>query len=147
MGDQLTEHASRLRTVAARARLLGEQTSTLEYELRAWERRVGRARRAGDPELLEAAAKMAGRVGGQLDAARHELAARLDDEIAIREVLLEQRCHWLRMLDDAQRLGLDVSGCVTTIDLSVPPPPDSDGLPDDEEREFVARVIDGMAVH
>lgn len=144
LGAQLTEAATALRVTAQRARLLSERVDYLRAESAAWERRIERAWESEDGELIIAAAKMAGRVQGELEAARVELDEKLAAEISMREMLITERSNWFRLLEEAQRLGHDVSGCMTTIDLSRPPPPDDDGLPDDEEREFVGRIIDRM---
>lgn len=143
---QLDGAAGELRTVAARARLLDRRARELREEAQHWEARLQRARAFGDDELMVAAARMAGRTQGQFQAAEAELTDCLDAEAALRAGLSEERRRFHRMLEQARGIGLDVSDCLLHIDLTAPPPDDLD-LDEDEEREFVARVIDGLHVH
>ncbi len=143
-GQQLTEQATALRETAARARVLDARAQALGHEARAWTLRLDRARGRGVTELVEAAALQLGRSQGQLEAALHERDLLLDEELRTRRVLVEQRTEWLRLVGEAQRMGHDLSSVVTHIDLTAPPPVAEDLLPDDEERDFVARAIDGL---
>lgn len=145
--DELTAAAAALRATAQRAVLLQLRTEELVGEGQSWERRLERARRTGDPELIEAAARMAGRVLGQLEVAREELAVCLADEAELHAVLVEERRRWMRLVEEADRMGLNTSGCLLHLDLTRPPPPADAGLPDDEEREFVARLIDRSSLN
>lgn len=145
-GEQLAQASTELRSTARRAVLLQQRADLLDGERMAWERRVSVARLSGDFDLMAAAAKMAGRVEGQLLAARTELDECLGEEIELRRELLRQRAHWLGLVESAERLGLDVSGCLLTIDLSRPEPP-PDPSESDGEREFVARLIDRAEVN
>jgi hypothetical protein len=142
LGEQLSDGAGKLRETALRARTLSARVDFLSAQVAAWERRIDRASKISDPNVMVAAAKMAGRVGGQLEAARAELADKLDAEFALREILIENRKHFFRLATNLERDGYDASSCMTTIDLSRPPPTDDDGLPDDEEADFVAQLID-----
>lgn len=142
VGEQLSHCAGTLRETAARARTLSARIEYLTAESAAWERRLRRARQLGDEKLLEAAAKMCGRVSGELAQASAELKEKLDDEMAMRERLIQYRKRFFGLANEIERMGHDASSCMTTIDLSRPPPTDDDGLPDDEERDFVARLID-----
>lgn len=144
MGEQLTEQATALRETAARARLLDARAQALGREVGAWRRRLARARARGIPELSEAAATQLGRAEGQLDATVSERDRLLGEELRARRTLVEYRRRWLSIVAEEQRLGNDTSEIVTHIDLTAPPPVAEDLLPDDEERDFVARAIDGL---
>lgn len=85
-----------------------------------------------------------GRAEGQLDAAVRERDLLLGEEHATRQVLIEQRQRWLGLIAESQRMGRDLSSVVTHIDLTAPPPAAEDLLPEDDERDFVARAIDGL---
>lgn len=146
-GAQLTDAAGELRVTAARARLLDAQVQSLDIEVAGWRRRLDRLRGCGVVDLVEEAARMLGRVEGQRDAARAERDKLLGEEISKRRSLADQRQTWLTMVAEGQRMGHDMSTVVTHIDLTAPPPAEDDGLPEDEEREFLARAIDGMALH
>jgi hypothetical protein len=91
-----------------------------------------------------AAAVQLGRAEGQLEAAVRERDLLLGEEFGLRRMLIEQRQRWLRLIAEQQRMGHDTSSIVTQIDLTVPPPAAEDLLPEDEERDFVARAIDGL---
>lgn len=145
--EQLDDVAGQLRSVAARGRVLSGQAAELRAEAKRWEERLARARAFGDEELMVAAARMSGRVEGQARAAERELADCLAAEGRLRGALSEHRRAFARMLDLAQSLGLDVSNCMLHIDLTLPPPDTPPEPGEDEEREFLARVVDGLNVH
>lgn len=139
---ELAHGATELRALAMRAVIMQARVEALQVEAQAWELRLARAHRLGNQDLMIGAAKMCGRVAGELDAARRELVTKLDDEIALRWVLVEQRRKWMMLAEKAETNGLDISTCLLHIDLSRPEPPDDIGMHIDEEREWIARVID-----
>lgn len=146
MAEQLNEKASRFRTVSSRAVLLEQRIAVLETDSVAWERRAEKVTETCDPELAANAARICGRLEGQLQETRAELAVLQNDEAFLRDLLTRERKAFAEHLDLARQLGHDVSGCLLYIDLTRPEQV-ADIEIDDEERSFVARVIDGAGVH
>ncbi len=144
LAEQLNEKAGRFRTVAARAVLLEQRIEFLEVDSRAWERRA----RAAQPELAADAARICGRLEGQLQESRAELATLHADEAHLRNLLTSERARFAALLSQARQLGHDVNGCLLYVDLTRPERPvDETLLADDADREFVARVIDQRGIH
>lgn len=144
--EELSAAATDLRAIALRAVVLEQRASELGDEFEAWQRRLERAQYHPDPGVPVVAARIVGRVEGQLQVTRRELAVCLEEEIALRTTLIDRRRHWLRLIEENQALGLNVSSALLHIDLSRPEPPAPEPN-DDPEREFVARLIDGAPVH
>ncbi len=144
--EQLNEKASRFQAVAGRAALLEQRIGFLEVDLRTWEERSRLVRSRGRPELLVDVARICGRLEGQLQEARAELAIVTSDETHLRNLLTAERKRFADQLEQARALGHDVSSCLLYIDLSRPPVPADLALADDD-RDFVARVIDSAVIH
>ncbi len=144
LAEQLNDKASRFRTVAARAVLLEQRIELLEVDSRAWE---ARAKAVHDAGLSSEVARVCGRLEGQLQAARTELAALHTDEAHLRSLLTDGRRAFAELVDQARSLGHDVSGCLLYVDLTRPECPADDSLLADEDRAFVARVIDSQVIH
>lgn len=146
LADQLNEKASRFRAVSARAVLLEQRIGFLETDWKTWDRRVRDVAR--NPALLASAARCIGRVEGQLQETRGELAMLQADEVALRALLTTGRDDFSRLIDRLRALGHDVSNCLLYVDLTRPEcPADEDLLADDADREFIGRVIDAAGVH
>jgi hypothetical protein len=145
LAEQLNEKATRFRTVAGRAVLLEQRIGFLETDWKSWERRAKGAR--SNPDLAADAARCLGRVEGQLQEARAELATLHSDEAHLRNLLSSGRSEFAQLIEQARGLGHDVSECLLYVDLTRPEcPADEELLADDGDR-FVARVIDSTVVH
>jgi chromosome segregation ATPase len=146
LADQLNEKATQFRDVSSRVVLLEQRIGFLETDWKTWERRMRGA--AHEPSLLASVARCLGRVEGQLQEARAEVATLQAEEMALRSLLTHGREEFARLLRRARALGYDVSSCLLYIDLTRPEcPADDELLADDADRDFVARVIDGAGVH
>lgn len=145
MAEQLNDNARRFRETAGRVVLLEQRVGFLETEESGWAERVRSASR--DPELAREAARISGWVGGQLAAARTELRVQLIEEREFRQTLTSGRKRFSDELEKLRAMGHDVSGCLLYIDLSRPDCPADETLLADEDRSFVARVIDNAGLH
>lgn len=145
--EQLNQKATRYRAVAARAVLLEQRISQLETDSATWEQRAENAAQRGIPELTVDVTRICGRIEGQLQETRGELAVMQADEIHLRKLLSDSRHEFAKQLEGARELGHDVSGCLLYIDLTRPECPADEELLADDGRDFVARVIDGPGVH
>lgn len=146
LAEQLNEKAGRFRTVAARAVMLEQRIEFLEVDSRTWEQHARAA--MGRPELHAEASRVCGRIEGQLQEARAELATLHADEAHLRNLLTTERGRFSALLGQARQLGHDVNGCLLCVDLTRPAcPADETLLADDADREFVARVIDQSGIH
>ena len=146
MAEQLNDAARRFREAAGRAALLEQRVGFLETEEAGWRDRV-RSAAERDPELATDAARIFGRVEGQLVAARAELRTH---ELEERELGLTLTTYRKRFADELERvrgLGHDVSGCLLYVDLSRPGCAADETLLADDDRDFIARVIDSPGLH
>lgn len=145
LAEQLNEKATQFRTVAGRAALLEQRIEFLEVDSRTWEKRAAAVR--GRADLAQEAARICGRLEGQLQEARAELATLAADEAALRNLLTDGRRSFADLVERARRQGYKVDDCLLYIDLSRPDCPADDALLADEDRAFVGRVIDAAGVH
>ena len=142
----LNERAARFRDVATRATLLRERVGMLAGDLAAWERRVQATR--DDPRFALEATRICGRLEGQLQETNIELGQLESEEAGLRTLLTRQRGDFVRLVERAKALGYDVSECLLYIDLSAPERVADVSVLVEEDRDFVARVIDSSgAVH
>lgn len=145
--EQLNALATRFRTAAERSVLLEQRIDQLEGDSVRWERRAAARAAARDPELAADVARICGRIEGQLQESRAELANLLADEKHLRALLTEQRQPFVEQLERCRAFGDDVSGCLLYIDLTRPDRVADLELLADDGRDFVARVIDADGVH
>lgn len=145
LAEQLNDKAARFRSVTERAVLLEQRIEFLVADSRTWERRAVAV--AGQPELASEVARVCGRLEGQLHSARAELASALADETHLRSLLTTERRRFAELVEQARRLGHDVSECLLYVDLTRPGRVADLGLLADDEREFIARVIDQAGIH
>lgn len=143
LAELLNDKAARFRTVAARAVMLEQRIEFLETDSKAWERRA----RQAQPELAADAARICGRLEGQLQESRAELGTLRADEAHLRNLLAAERNRFAALLGEARELGHDVNGCLLYVDLTRPECPSDDTLLADDGRDFVARVIDQRGIH
>lgn len=147
LAEQLNEKATRFRTVAGRAAMLEQRVGFLETDLKTWERRARAVRERRQLELLLDAERICGRIEGQLQEARAELAVLAADETHLRGLLTDERRRFADLLRETRELGHDVSECLLYVDLIRPEPLADLALCADDDREFVARVIDSSGLH
>lgn len=140
LARRLNECAARFRDVATRAAILRERVAVLAGELTAWQRREAAAR--DDVRFAVEAARICGRLEGQLQESSVELGQLEAEEASLRALLTRQRADFVRMLEWARKLSLDVSECLLYIDLSAPERVADVSVLADDDRDFVARVID-----
>jgi chromosome segregation ATPase len=145
LAEQLNEKAARFRTAAARAALLEQRIEFLETDSKTWERKAVAVR--GRPELVSEVERICGRLEGQLQEARAELATLCADEAHLRNLLTDGRRSFADLVEQARRHGHKVDDCLLYIDLSRPDVPADDTLLADDDRVFVARIIDAAGVH
>ncbi len=144
LAEQLNDKAARFRTVAGRAVMLEQRIEFLETDSRTWEQR---ARVARGTEMAADVTRICGRLEGQMQEARTELVKLQSDEQHLRGLLTSGRAAFADLLDQARRLGHDVSGCLLYVDLSRPVCPADESLLADDDRTFVARVVDSVGIH
>jgi hypothetical protein len=126
--------------LSQRIEVLGTESD--QWELRAQSQAVQR-----DPDLARDVARICGRIEGKLDSARSERVLLELEERLLRDMLVYERRRFMELLEDAQALGVDVSRCLLTIDLTRPEPPADPATIPEDEADFVARVVDSRAVH
>ena len=143
----LNEKATRFRTVSGRIVLLQQRIEQIETDSRTWERRAEVIRGRGDPELVADAERICGRLDGQLQESRAELATLESDEAHLRAILTDGRARFADLIGQCRELGLDVSECLLYIDLTRPDRVADTDLLADDEADFLGRVIDGSRVH
>lgn len=146
MAEQLNDNARRFRETAGRVALLEQRVGFLETEGASWAERV-RSTTDRDQELAREASRLCGIVEGQLMATRNELRLQLIEEREFRQTLTGGRKRFVDLLEQTRALGHDVSGCLLYIDLSRPDCPADETLLADDDRAFVARVIDNAGLH
>lgn len=144
LAEQLNEKATRFREVAGRAALLEQRIEFLETDSVTWERRAARVRGS---ELAGDAERICGRLEGQMQEATADLAQLRSEEAFLRNLLTSERRGFAAMVEQARRLGHDVSGCLLFVDLTRPECPADDALIDDTDADFIGRVIDAHGVH
>lgn len=144
--EQLNEKAGRYRDLASRLVLTEQRLEQLDTDLRTWQRR---SRAVAGTDLATDAARIVGRLEGQLQELRADHATLARDEQHLRALLTDQRAAFAEQLELCRELGDDVSSCLLYIDLTKPEAvPDLELLADDErDRDFVGRVIDASGVH
>jgi septal ring factor EnvC (AmiA/AmiB activator) len=145
--EQLNEKATRFRTVAERSVLLEQRIDQLDGDLMRWEKRAVARLATRDPELAADVARICGRIEGQLQESRAELANLHADENHLRTLLTDQRRSFAEQLELCRGLGDDVNGCLLYIDLTRPDRVADLDLLADDELDFVARVIDADGIH
>ncbi len=146
MAEQLNDNARRFREAAGAVVMLEQRVGFLETERTGWAERV-RSAAERDPELATEAARLYGRIEGQLTATHGELRLKRLDERELRHTLTTFRKRFADAFEELRDLGHDVSECLLYIDLSRPDCPADETLLADEDRAFVARVIDGPGLH
>lgn len=145
LAEQLNEKAARFRTVAGRAVLIDQRIEFLEADLRTWAKRAEAV--AAKPLLMIEVARVCGRLEGQLQEARAEIATLMADEAHLRNLLTSGRRDFAVMLAEVRGWGHDVSECLLYVDLTRPERVADTDLLADDDREFVARVIDQSGIH
>ncbi len=144
LAEQLNDKATRFRAVASRAVLLEQRIGFLETESKTWEQRAAAVRGTA---IASDVARICGRMEGQLDEAQAELRALQADETHLRSLLTSGRRSFAEGVEHARSAGYDVSSCLLYVDLTRPECPADETLLGDDDRRFVARVIDGGLVH
>lgn len=145
LAEQLNEKAARFRTASARAVMLEQRIEFLESDSKTWEMRARTVR--GQAELFADVERVCGRLEGQLQEAHAELATLRADEAHLRNLLTDGRGSFARLLEQARSAGYDVSGCLLYVDLTRPECPADETLLADDDRAFLARIIDAGGVH
>ena len=146
MAELLNDNGRRFRETASRVALLEQRVSILETEGKGWADRVS-STDSWDPALAREAARILGNVEGQLQAARAELLVQRTEETELRKTLTVGRKRFADLFEQTKALGHDVSSCLLYIDLSRPECPADETLLADDDRSFVARVIDRAGLH
>jgi hypothetical protein len=141
LGEKLAAHANDWRNARATAREKIAKIELLEIESSLWRDRLSWARESEETELIETAARKLGWYESLLDQARRELDVLHQREVFAHECLSAHRAEFLRMVADARAAGERAHdfGLGVVYDNA---PSGVATLPEDDEGEFVARLID-----